>query len=489
RFPPIAGATELMAQSVTTVVLKRMQGKARWSANRNLSQQVLAAAQEANAEKALGLLRARYRITHEAVLNDAFSKQVDEFLKSGMVEVEEMKMVRLYGSRTVTLEQTRTLRVKPSLASTLVSGVGVLNFGMVYFNLINLNSALKEVQSDGSFEAAAGFISAILGTMGAVAAALVSTRAIYATTMLRLTGTAPGLAYSGGVARFLTSNLFSRAVGWPVIVFGLGSDAAKAIRQSIQGDGFAAAYTALGGVAVAAGAAAILEGSIAIVGPTVFVPFAGWAAATVVVLGAAIVAGGVALHSKAHARQHRPMELWAARSTFGNHYNDGEERPGITLNNNRQLPGFINLAEEIRAWYAAYYAPVLLNEAEAKALGWEGVDSKLHNHRAPNTPSWERIFHNGAPRGPSKVEFTVLLRGYLLGQSSWEGNLSSNKGPSDFNVVLPVIPAIRLTPAGLLLNVTKEISGFDNWIFNIDYSPNQGLDESAIATAQFLLEE
>ncbi|NBA97552.1 hypothetical protein GUY40_21810, partial [Pseudomonas sp. R5(2019)] len=489
RFPPIAGATELMAQSVTTVVLKRMQGKARWSANRNLSQQVLAAAQEANAEKALGLLRARYRITHEAVLNDAFSKQVDEFLKSGMVEVEEMKMVRLYGSRTVTLEQTRTLRVKPSLASTLVSGVGVLNFGMVYFNLINLNSALKEVQSDGSFEAAAGFISAILGTMGAVAAALVSTRAIYATTMLRLTGTAPGLAYSGGVARFLTSKLFSRGVGWPVIVFGLSSDLSKAKRQYRQGDSASSAYTASGGFLVAAGSFAILEGSLAITGATFFVPVAGWAAAAIVLLGAAIVAGGLALHAQAHASKHTPIELWAARSIFGNYQNDGEHRPTITLDTHKRLPKFYNLNEEIRVWYAAYYAPVLLNKDEAKSLGWEGVDSKLHNHRVSNLPSWERIFPTGAPREQSKVEFTILLRGYLLSQSSWEGNLSSIEGVSDVKVVLPVTPAIRLTSAGLLLNVTKEISGFDNWVLNIAYSPNQGLDESAVATAHLLLED
>ncbi|WP_342705781.1 hypothetical protein OHZ10_21910 [Burkholderia arboris] len=482
RFPAAAGITDLTAEVVTTVTLKRLQGKTRWDASRNLRQQVLAAAGEANAEKALGLLAARYGITKSKPLEDPLSKEVDKFVKSGMADFEEVKRVRVKGSRTVTVEETLIKRVRPNLASlrTTAAGGGV-NVAMLCFNVIALKAVYAQLRDDPSFEYAAGFASAVLGVSGALVSVGVSARSGYKILALRYSVSAPGMAFGNGVTNFVTSKLFSRLLGYPAMLAGFASDAGKTVRQAQHGDLAAAGLTFAGGTFVAIGSAAILEGGLAIAAPTAVVPVAGWAAVAIVLAGAVVLAGGVWLHSLADARRHSPLELWAARGTFGTHKNDGEKR---TLDANGQLLPFSGgVAEEIKAWYTAYFAPVLLTQKDAENIGLKGIDSTWHRNLLQwSYPNWGRIATNQVPPTTTTVEFTVLLRGYVMGQSHWSDRLEQGNSGVAGN------PTCYDTPSGLVLHYKKEVREVDRMALTIDYKPNQGLDESAQAKEQFQLE-
>ncbi|KWE20144.1 hypothetical protein WL74_24025 [Burkholderia cepacia] len=484
RFPAAAGITDLTAEAVTTVTLKRLQGKTRWDASRNLRQQVLAAAAEANAEKALGLLSARYGVTNTKSLTDPLSKEVDKFVKSGMADFEEIKRVRVSGSRTVTVEATVIKRVRPNIAAlATTAGGGVLNVAMLYFNVIALKSAYASLCSDPSFENAAGFASAILGVTGALVATGASARSAYKIIVLRYTANAPGMAFGNGVMSFITGNLFSRLLGYPTIVSGFLSDSAKMVRQIQNGDSTAGFYTATGGIAVAAGSALILEAGLAIAAPTAVIPVAGWAAAAIVLFGAGVLAGGVWLHAQAAARIHSPIELWAARGLFGKRLNDGEKRDDIKLDANGKLPPFPGVHEEIKAWYAAYYAPVLLTKKDAEAIGIKGIDSTWHRKLLEwSYPDWGRIATNQVPQTTTTVEFAVLLRGYVMGQSHWSEVLEQG------NICVAGNPICYDTRNGLVLHFKKEVTEVDRMALSIYYKPSQGLDESAMAVAQFQLE-
>lgn len=299
--------------------------------------------------------------------------------------------------------------------------------------------------------------------------------------------TAPGMAFGNSLIKFLGSNLFARLAGYPAIVLGFFSDSAKAHRQFTHGDRVTAAYTASGGLSVALGSAVVLEAGLAIAGVTTVVPFAGWAAAALVLAGAAIITGGIALQSEASDRLYRPIELWAARCIFGNRLNDGEIRAGIDLDLEGKLPTFTSAHTEIEAWNKEHYGPKLISTEQALSLGAENTDTKNSQSNNWSLPDWVSTIQNSIAGPQAATEFTVLLPAFLIGTSTWSGRLSSTHEDGELEISM-ITSSSYITEAGLVLHIKPALTDHIRISLHLSYNINHGPAENTEITSIFHIE-
>lgn len=399
-----------------------------------------------------------------------------------------MKQLRISGSRTVAIELTTTAHMKPNFIGLLTSGSGgALNAGMLWFNVISLKTAYNSLQKSSAPEYTLGFASSIFGVIGAAAATLVSVRATQKAVMLRLSPTAPGMAFGNGITSFLSSKLFARLAGYPAIDFGFFSDSAKAWRQNENGNSSAAVYSFTGGVSMAVGAAVILDAGLAASMVASSVPYIGWITAAFILLGAAIIGGGLYLHAKAQEHLHSPIELWAARSMFGNRINDGEIHADIILDDNKKLPAFTSIFTEIKAWHDEHYTPKLLSSEQATSLGINNMDSKWHENSHWTPPDWAAITQNKVTTSQPIAEFTVFLPGFVIGVSEWSASLNSF-GEGEETYAFPVDPTCHIIDAGLILHFKKTLSTQNHASLHLTYRVNQGVYEGTEINKIFRLE-
>lgn len=473
RFPSLAdGPTNLIAQDVLVVTMHRLKGKTRWTKSPTLRGQVLIAAQEANMQKVLGLLAARYKILNSNTSSNPLTREVQNLIDEGLAKITQTTEVDVQGSRTVTVKRTQTIKVKPTLKGLGLTGLSdALNVGMLYFNIIALQHAYQKLRSECSTVAVINYASALLGIISSLAWAGSTGRGVVVKAFQNSGIRLPGMAFGSSIGRILAGKSFGRLLGWPGILMGVATDSYTGYQQYQAGGTAAARYTWGGGLSIAIGGALMLEGGIALTaamtgvgaaaGASATIPVAGWIAAAVILVGGGLIVLGIWLHSKAAGKKHTLLELWAARSVFGNRINDGEVRSGVILDARKRLPPYSGLQEEIQGWYDGYFSPVALDSSQAESLGWEGVET-----------DWDDNLFS-----PDEAKFALLLPGFTEGQSIWSGKMYTKHKEI---VLTDENTQCKMVQAGLMLYVPYTVRSGDGSSIRLEtnYYPNQGWDEN-----------
>ncbi|MBI6954480.1 hypothetical protein [Pseudomonas sp. CCOS 191] len=182
-----------------------------------------------------------------------------------------------------------------------------------------------------------------------------------------------------------------------------------------------------------------------------------------------------------------PIELWAARSIFGNRINDGEIRSDIILDQDKKLPPFPSLHAELKAWHDEHYGPKLLSDEQAQSLGITNVDTQWHQNTHWAQSNWSAIKFKYADTSGATAEFTVLLPGFAIDASHWSGTSSSLRDDGGMDV-FPINPTAYIVSAGLILHFKLTLTHQNHVSLHLAYSANQGLTEGAEIHSNFRLE-
>lgn len=98
-----------------------------------------------------------------------------------------------------------------------------------------------------------------------------------------------------------------------------------------------------------------------------------------------------------------------------------------------------------------------------------------------------------------EIEFVVLLPGFIVGQSTWDGGVWSIDRRVRFgkaaNFELPTVtifgddPTCTVTSSGLVLHYKIKNVDYASVLMKAEFKPNQGLDEDVVVNAKFLFKD
>jgi hypothetical protein len=169
------------------------------------------------------------------------------------------------------------------------------------------------------------------------------------------------------------------------------------------------------------------------------------------------------------------------------HEYDGESREDVKLDLEKKLPRYSSPQDEIEAWYVESYFRIALFALNSKNLGLHDLTTSWTDNNRWPTPDWATIIHSHAAEDSPTVEFTILLRGFIIGQSEWFGVLKSKNLDGTARTLIAT-PCCYTTAAVLVINYKIKPNKSKRVTLSITYHPNQGLQNHTTSAANFSLE-